>query len=116
MELTAVLGADPPKNATVVEDTYGVFNDPEFFDPKFDSGEIHPALREKILEEPLWASTVAGAAKRFMLWTNEEREKHGLHHENGFTILRVQTVTRTPYRDVKGAELDAIDEGRRPNG
>jgi hypothetical protein len=97
----------------VQETLYGIFNDPEFFEPRFASGEIHPHLREKILDEPLWTSDVAGAAKRFMLYNNEIRARQGTLHLDGMLILREQVVLRHPWRDIKDAELDAIDEGRR---
>src|SRR5688572_3380012 len=116
VELSAVLAADPPKDATVVQEFYGVFNDAEFLEPRFASGEIHPMLRDKILDEPLFTSPVAGAAKRFMLWTNDQRAIHGNFLKEGWAVLQKQTVTTTPWTKVEGQELDDIDEGRKPNG
>lgn len=103
---------DGPK----VETLYGIFNDPQFFEHRFASGEIHPALREKILEEPLWTTDVAGPAKRFMIYQNEQRAERGQLHKDGLTILKEQQVIRHPWREIKGQELDDIDEGRRANG
>lgn len=107
--------ATPPKGDVVAEE-YAIFNDPKHFEPLFASGQIHPMLREKLLEEPLWFSPVAGAAKRFMLWTNDQRSLSGDFVTHGFAVLRRRTVTTTPWEDVTGADLDAIDEGRRANG
>lgn len=105
-----------PETGIVSEELWGVYNDPDFFNPRFDSGELHPVLRGKILDEPLYTSPIPGPAKRFMLWTNENRAKEGSFTVEGWAILRMQEVTRTPFRTVTGAELAIIDEGRRPNG
>ena len=92
---------------------YGIFNDPVHMEPLFANGMIHPNLRQPILDDPLWSTPSAPAAKRFMLHTNEERVREGKTEMYGNTILRERTLS--PWRDIKGAELEAIDEGRRPN-
>lgn len=93
---------------------YGIFNDPEFFEPRFKDGTLHPALRDVILKDPLWSTPSASAAKRFMLWTNEERDAQGKTAQEGHAILRERVLS--PWEDVTGAELEEIDEGRRPTG
>lgn len=98
------------------EEVWAVYNDPDFMEPRFASGEVHPGLRELILETPLYTSPIPGPAKRYMLWTNENRAQSGAFVKEGFAILRTQTVTRTPFRTVTGQELEEIDAGRRPNG
>lgn len=102
-----------------VEEMWGVFNDPAHFEPRFTSGQLHPMLREQLLDTPLFTSALPGPAKRFKNWTDNDRfEKGGPDRvaRDGYTVLRVQRVTKTAWRLVEGAELEAIDDGRRPNG
>lgn len=93
---------------------YGVFNDPEVLEPMFASGRLHPFLREKLLEEPLWTSPLPGPAKRFMKWTNEQRAMNPVNNM-GQAVLREQRIVRTPWRTIEGTELEAINDGRRAN-
>lgn len=93
---------------------YGIFNDPAFLEPMFAEGKLHLVLREKLLDEALWTTPDASAAKRYMLWTNEQRTELGTIRQFGATILRTRTLT--PWRSLQGAETDAIDEGRRAYG
>lgn len=102
--------------STTEEEVWAVYNDADFMEPRFASGEVHPGLRDLILGSPLYTSPIPGPAKRYMLWTNENRAQSGAFIKEGWAILRVQTVTRTPFRTVAGTELEEIDEGRRPNG
>jgi hypothetical protein len=107
-------GFDIHEAETVEE--WSVWNDPEFFNPRFASGEVHPALKDKILGEPLFTSEVPGAAKRFLLWTNEQRRLEGKLPREGAAILRMRPITHGARRKVEGLELEEIDEGRRANG
>lgn len=116
LEQFTLLNTTTDASAPVVTEEWGVYNDPDFLGPRFDSGEIHPALREEILEKPLYTSPIPGSAKRFLLWTNENRAKHGKLATEGAAILQMHTITRTARRTVTGQELEDIDEGRRPNG
>ena len=101
----------------VIEE-WGVFNDPDFLEPRFASGEIHPLLREKLLEEPLWTSELPGPAKRFQQYFNNERLSDGRYVHEGLAVLRMRTTTRTKWRTVteRSPEWDDIDDGRRANG
>lgn len=103
-------------DGTVTETEYAVFNDPDFLEPRFASGELHQDLREPLLDNPLWVGPTDSAAKRFMLFQNDQRAMNGKFTEYGFTVLRKRSLTRTPWVRVEGAELDAIDEGRRAYG
>ena len=114
-DLSAILASGPPQDQVTTEELWIVVNDEEFLEPRFASGEIHPLLREKIME-PMYFSPIPGPAKRYMLWTNEGRANSGAFIKEGWAVLKVQTVARTPFRTVTGAELEEIDEGRRPNG
>ena len=100
----------------VTSQEWGVFNDPDFWKPKFDAGEIHADLREKIIDEPLFTSPIPGPAKRYQEYYNKQREEFNQVETAGYTVLRVQTVTREPWRTVSGQEWDDIDDGKRPNG
>lgn len=102
-------------DAETVEE-WSVWNDPDFFNPRFADGTIHPALKDKILGEPLYVSEIPGSAKRYMLWANELRREHGKTAVEGEVILRMREVTHGARRRVEGLELDMIDEGRRANG
>lgn len=107
-------GHDIHESTTVEE--WSVWNDPDFFNPRFVSGEVHPALKDKILGEPLYVSEIPGSAKRFLLWTNEQRATNGKLSKEGAAILRMRPITSGARRKVDGAELDEIDEGRKANG
>lgn len=95
---------------------WSVWNDPDFFESKFADGSIHPALRDKILGEPLFTSAVPGSAKRFQKWTNETRRERGDIASQGEAILRMRTISQSARRRVQGDEWDEIDDGRRANG
>lgn len=113
LEQFAVLNSTTSPDVT---EEWSVFNDADFLGPRFERGEIHPALKDKILEEPLFTASIPGSAKRFLLWTNEQRAIHGKLHLEGEAVLRTRTITHSPWRKVTGDELDSIDEGRRANG
>jgi len=103
----------------VIEDMYGVFNDPVFFEPRFASGELHPLLRTRLLDEPLYTNSLPGPAKRHMNWLNTQRLENGGPDRiarEGYVILRHQRITRTAWRTVQGQELEDVDDGRRANG
>jgi hypothetical protein len=108
--------ADPDIVKPEVREEWAVFNDPAFLGPRFERGEIHPALREKLLEEPMHVLDVEGTGKRVMLWINETRAQHGKLATEGPAILRHRTVTTSSWRTIEGEELEGIDAGRRPHG
>jgi|SRR5688572_7424119 hypothetical protein len=115
VELAHVLAAPVPADQDEVIEEWGVYNDPTFYEPRFANGELHPMLRDKI-EEPMWTSPVPGAAKRYMLWVNEQRAKQGSFLTEGWALLRMRTITKSALRTVTGEELESIEDGRRPNG
>jgi hypothetical protein len=108
-------GAD---TGEAVEETWGVFNDEEHFEQRLKNGTIHPAMREKLVGEPLWTSPIPGPAKRYQQYFNEQREKEGLIPMAGYTVLKVQRRTVRPWRTIAQdtQEWADIDDGRRPNG
>lgn len=107
---------DDNASDAVVEEEWGIFNDPEFWEPKFASGEMHEELREVILERPLWTSPLPGPAKRYQEYNNQQRIDLGQVAMAGPLVLKVQRVTREKWRTVSGQEWEDIDDGRRPNG
>src|SRR5690349_22952502 len=96
----------------ITVEEWGVFNDPDFWEPKFASGEMHEELREVVLERPLFVSDVAGEAKRYQQFFNLQRTEHGQMEFAGPLILQMQRVIRYPWRKIEGAEWEAIDDGR----
>lgn len=108
--------ATQPVEPPLVQELWGIFNDPQFFEPRFADGTIHPMLREKLLEEPLWTSDMPGPAKRFVEWQNRDRTEQGRIEREGPVILRVQEVIRKPWRTVTGQEYNDINDGRAPSG
>lgn len=103
--------------ALIEEEIYGAFNDPAFFEPRFASGELHPVLRQKLLDEPLFTSATPGPAARYVKLFNYERSKDPAKHAiEGDLVLRVQHVTRTQWHTLTPAEMGEIDDGRRAYG
>lgn len=109
---TTTTGDESP----AVRQEWAVFNDPAFLLPRFERGEIHPALREKLLDEPLHVLAVEGTGARVTKWINETRQQHGKLATEGPAILRTRTVTTSAWRTIEGQEFEDIDDGRRPNG
>lgn len=114
-ELQELLKATPPAGVNVTETWYAVFNDPERIQEQVDLG-LPEELADK-LREPLHQTQAVAAAKRYLLWTNENRDANPeLLARSGYALLRTQDVTVTPWRTIEGDELAAIDEGRRAYG
>lgn len=105
------------RNPVVREESYGAFNDPAYFEPRFASGELHPDLRENLLDKPLWASPIPGPCMRYVAFYNDERRKDPAQHAViGDMIMKVQVVERQPWRVVTETEKESIDDGRRAYG
>lgn len=94
---------------------YGVFNNADRLQQLVDAGEMHPLMMDKMLE-PLFTTEVAGEAKRETNRINRYRMEDPVNSKLGPAILREQTVTRTAWEDITGADFDEIDDGTRPNG
>lgn len=114
IELAEVM-ASPSPDETKTETWYAVFNDPAKIDAQVALG-MPEDLADK-LREPLHQTLSPAAAKRYWMWTNENRDEHPeLLAQSGYALLKKQNVTTTPWVTVEGAELAAIDEGRRAYG
>ena len=109
------LATSPVQPAEVTE-LWGIFNDPEFFEARFQNGTIHPMLRENLLDNALLTFDMPGVAKRNVQLINRERTEAGRLHIDGPVQLKVQLITKVPWRTVEGAEFDEIDDGKSPSG
>lgn len=94
---------------------YGVFNDAQRLDELAEGGEMNPWIAEK-LKEPIFQTETAGEAKREQNRINRYRFENPAEMIIGPAMLREQTVTRTEWTTITGADWDEIDDGTRPNG
>lgn len=89
----------PDDSSAVVE--YGVFNDPEVWEPLFAGPDgLHSSLRELLLERPLYASELLAEAARHARLTNDERAQSGQLDRVGAVVVKTRTVTRTAWSPV----------------
>lgn len=103
-QVVVTLPADEPSE-TIVE--YGVFNDPEFWDPLFET-EIDRSLYAQQILEPMHSTLSLRSAVRFADLRNTERAEQGKMDKYGPVVVRTRTITRAPWRDVAYDEIDAI--------
>jgi hypothetical protein len=92
-------------NETITE--YAAFNQAEFFEPLFESGEIHSALRT-LIDEPLHVSTSLRGAVRFADMRNEERALTDKMGTYGPVVVRTRTIVRSPWTEVTYDEIDRV--------
>lgn len=115
IELAQVLANSPSPAETRTETWYGVFNDEDRIAAAVAKG-MPEDLADK-LREPLHQSLSPAAAKRYWMWTNENRDEHPeLLAQSGYALLKKQNVTTTPWAAVTNEEIEEIDEGRRAYG
>jgi hypothetical protein len=88
---------------------YGVFNDPEFWEPLYASGELGTDMRQ-MLDEPMHTTGNLRSAIMFADLRNAERAQQGKMDKYGPVKVRTQTITKTPWKDVS---YDEIDTARR---
>ena len=87
---------------------YGAFNQAEYFEPLFASGELHGSLRH-MLDNPLHVSNNIRSAVRFADLRNQERanaDQMGLY---GPVVVRMRTIVEQPWREVS---YDDVDQAR----
>lgn len=87
---------------------YCAFNQAEYFEPLFESGEIHSSMRHMV-DEPLHVSNNLRSAVRFMDLRNDERALDDKMGKYGPVVVRWRTIVRSPYREVS---YDDIDQAR----
>lgn len=79
--------------------TYGVFNDPQVWVGKFadEGGPIPDAMRELILETPLYEDEDGDRALRHAKLTNEDRRVKGTLDRDGMVLIKRQVVLKSPW-------------------
>lgn len=90
-----------------VEVEYAVFNDPEYWEPLFTSGELHESQRFQ-LDKPLHTGVSLWSVYRFAALRNEERAEQDKAGKYGLLKVRKRTVTETPWEDVTYEEIDEV--------
>lgn len=104
-------------NPVVREESWGAFNDPAYFEPRFADGTLHAGLRENLLDKPVFEWPVHGPVMRYIAYYNAERRKYPENHALvGDLILKKQVVERQPWRAVTDTEKEDLDDGRRAYG
>lgn len=89
------LGVDPAD--FTVQVTYGIFNDPQVWDRRFSSGELAPALRQPLLETPLYEDESASRTLAHARLMNDDRKQHGTLTRDGMVLVRRQVTLRSPW-------------------
>lgn len=84
---------------------FGAFNDPEYWEPLFASGELLKSQRFQ-LDEPLHVGLSLWSVWKFAQLRNEERAEQDKAGKYGLVVLRKRTVTTTRWRDVPYEEID----------
>lgn len=79
--------------------TWGVFNDPQVWEPRFESGggELPDTLRQMILETPMYTDEDAERALRHARLTNEDRQLNGTLERDGMVLIKSQITLRSPW-------------------
>jgi hypothetical protein len=101
--LTANASRTEPDVVTV---DYAVFNDPEFWEPLYASGELGEDMRQ-MLDEPMHTTGNLRSAVKFADLRNEERARQSKMDKYGPVKVRTQRVTKSPWEDVSYDDIDA---------
>ena len=93
--------------------TYGVFNDPQVWESRFaaNGGPIPDAMRDIILETPLFEDEDADRIIRHARLTNEDREHNGILRRDGMVLIKRQVTLKSPWiLDVaEGGEVEPTE-------
>lgn len=100
------LTLDAGESTLIVE--FGVFNDAEFWEPLFTSGELDASQRFQ-LDAPLHSTGSLRSAVRFADLRNAERAQQAKVDKYGYTVVRTRTIVQSPWGEVS---YDDIDEAR----
>ncbi len=93
------------RDETLIE--YAAFNQAEYFEPLFASGEIHSALRH-MLDDPLFTSNNLRSAVRFADMRNQERSLSDGMGKYGPVVVKVRTIVRAPWTEVSYDDVDRV--------
>jgi hypothetical protein len=85
---------------------YGVFNDEEVWDPLFEAGEMPEALREILVDRPLYQSEMLPEAVRHAKLINEERGLRDETDKIGFVIVKTRDVIEHPWKQVPWEQVE----------
>ena len=99
---------DAALSTTTVE--YAVFNDPDYWNPLFESGEIAETQRFQI-EQALYTSLSLWHAYRYAMTANADRAKQDKAGKYGLLLVRKRTVVETPWTNVTYEEIDDVRRG-----
>lgn len=101
---TLALISDAETTETV---EFGIFNDPEWWEPMFASGEI-PETQRFQLENPMWTTLSGWSAWKYAFNLNEDRARHAKIDKYGPVIIRRRVVVETPWAALTDEQLDEI--------
>lgn len=90
-----------------VEVEYAVFNDPEYWEPLFASGELDESQRFQ-LDNPLHTGLSLWGVYRFASLRNQERAEQNKAGKYGMLVVRKRTVTTSSWADVTPEEVDDV--------
>ena len=95
------LGVDPADFDVYV--TYGVFNDPQVWEPKFASGQLPETLREPLLDTPLYEDDQASRTLAHARLMNDDRRRLGRLDSEGMVLVKRRVTLRSKWL------LDVVD-------
>lgn len=85
--------------------TYGIFNDPQVWERRFTSGELAPALRQPLLETPLYEDDSPDRTLNHARLMNDDRRLAGTLARDGMVLVKRQVTLRSGWLlDVNGGE------------
>lgn len=111
-----VAGVDVNEYTTTT--TYGLFNDPKLWEPRFSSagGTIPDAMREIILDTPIYTDEDGERILNHARLTNAHRRDTGTLDRDGMVVIKRQVRIESPWvldvdseetlRPVQGVQVD----------
>lgn len=85
---------------------YGVFNQAEFWEPLYASGELAADMRQ-MLDDPMHTTGNMRSAVKYADLRNEERAQQGKMDKYGPVVVRAQTIVKSRWVELTYDELDA---------
>jgi hypothetical protein len=73
---------------------YGIFNDPEVFEPRFASGELNSSLRAPLIETPLYEDE---SLKRTMDHARLMTDDRRLNGNDDPVVIKKMVELRSPW-------------------